>query len=90
MDIINLLVDILRFISLVLGIVAIAGMAIVAGIIIYIQGRKIIKEVSYLIKHQKLSIGLKDFVWDCVIFSLVLVLVVCAAFGAFVLRMCSY
>ena len=91
MDTINLSVDILRFISLTLGIAAAVGMMIVAGVIIYIQGRKIIKEVSYLIKHQKLSIELEDFVWNCTMLSLVLILVsmACAALGAFVLRIYS-
>lgn len=87
----NLSVDILRFISLTLGIVAIVSMMTVAGVIIYIQSRKIIKEVLYLIKHQKLDIELEDFVWLCTIFSLVLILIsmVCAALGAFVLRIYS-
>ena len=91
MDTMNLSVDILRFVSITLGIVAIVSMMTVAGVIIYIQSRKIIKEVLYLIKHQKLDIELEDFVWLCTIFSLVLILIsmVCAALGAFVLRIYS-
>ena len=88
---INLSVDILLFISITLGIVAIVSMVIVTGVIIYIQGSEIIKAVSYLIKHQKLNIGLEDFVWNVAISSLSLVFIsmVCIIVRALVLRIHS-
>lgn len=71
----NLIVTISQVISFALDIVVLFSISILAGAILYIQSRKIIKEIYYLTTGRKLSISLMDFGWECAIFSLILIVV---------------